>query len=506
MAFPTVELEGALKGLRNAWRRGGLVPFVGAGASQAYGLPGWRSLVLELMYESTRSELFEGHTTPYQRALSSWLADYCAFDLTVLASAVREQVGSESERRTTFARKLRELLYALYKPPASSEPTILRSIAQLARQGELATIITFNFDDLLEEELRAAGVQHYSVWNGNWGEGRGVPVIHAHGFLPREGPLDPDSIVFAEDDYHDLSQQLFHWSQVEIIQSLRKHTALFVGLSMTDPNLRRLLDLGRREQRQAHWVIQKRRELPPAAKLFDVLADIQRRATEFGADGATAVKPSQIEDALPQALVLANDFDQRLLVRMAVKTIWVDRHSEIPSLIDLIARGHERRAAAPNARAASFATTPPARAESAVPAPGAAPPPPPAPAPPARAAVTIPVDPADPQKGLWGGRSERNGRKVAATVANQGKSWFSIELWVAASAGAPPLEGDVTFHLHPTFPKQVMTARAKDGHARLRLEAYGAFTVGVVADGGATKLELDLASDEVEAPPEFKLS
>lgn len=573
--FPGPEAAGVLKGLNAAWRRGSLVFFVGAGASQAYGLPGWRSLVLDLLAESDSSRFLEEQATPYQRAFSSWVADYFTFDLTTLASAVRAQ-GSSAQ----FVERLRKLLYTVHQPPAKGEPTILRSIAKLSKRHPPAAIITFNFDDLLEQELRAEDVDHYSVWKGNW-RGHGIPVIHAHGFLPREGELDSESIVFAEDDYHQLTQQLFHWSQVEIIQCLRKHTALFVGLSMSDPNLRRLLDVWRREQRQVqrtpHWVIQKPRELPPPHKLIDVVADIQRRASEYGAAGASALGPTQIEAALRNALEMGNHMDRRLLTDMMVMTVSVRDFGAIPAFIDAIApaparihaselvfsapaplsaapRRHPREDPvdapppgwpgdprppsggapspvppphAPAAGGGGHGTAPGASAKKKEPPPlepaelqeeagapargerdGGAqrdrlpPPPPPAPSPVAKPRV----DPADPQKGQWGGRSEAHGRKLTATVLSLGASWFSIELEVAATPGAPPLEGEVTFHLHNTFAMPVMKATAKDGRARLKLEAYGAFTVGVEADGGETRLELDLASDEVDAPPEFKLS
>lgn len=55
----------------------------------------------------------------------------------------------------------------------------------------------------------------------------------------------------------------------------------------------------------------------------------------------------------------------------------------------------------------------------------------------------------------------------------------------------------------PTFSQLVETVVAKDAKAKLRLTAYGAFTVGVEAGNGKTRLELDLSEDP-SFPKEFR--
>jgi hypothetical protein len=111
----------------------------------------------------------------------------------------------------------------------------------------------------------------------------------------------------------------------------------------------------------------------------------------------------------------------------------------------------------------------------------------------------------DPQAGKWGGKSEADGRRATATVApsNLRKDWFKIDLLVESTTPARPLTGTVQFHLHPSFREKVIERPAIDGRARLELIAWGAFTVGVSADGGKTKLELDL-SKVADAPEAFR--
>jgi hypothetical protein len=105
-------------------------------------------------------------------------------------------------------------------------------------------------------------------------------------------------------------------------------------------------------------------------------------------------------------------------------------------------------------------------------------------------------DPNDPEKNQWGGLAEIPGRRLSVVPRPGGlrSATQKFDLVVESLPGLPPLEGDVTFHLHPTFSEPVMVVAAKDGRAVLDdCEAYGAFTVGVSADQGRTRLELDLA-------------
>jgi hypothetical protein len=115
--------------------------------------------------------------------------------------------------------------------------------------------------------------------------------------------------------------------------------------------------------------------------------------------------------------------------------------------------------------------------------------------------------PDDPQKGLWGGRRESNYKKVTAGKIRPLRSDsenYRIPLEVGSTDPAGhPLTGKVRFHLHDTFRPSVEEVVAEHGVARLTLVAYGAFTVGVDLEDG-TKLEIDLADPDIDAPKAFK--
>jgi hypothetical protein len=118
-----------------------------------------------------------------------------------------------------------------------------------------------------------------------------------------------------------------------------------------------------------------------------------------------------------------------------------------------------------------------------------------------------PGDPNDPWKGRFGGSPVNNDRELTAEISPiPGRAGLYL-IHLAVKSLHPdtnPLKGAVQFFLHPSFNDQTpVVTVGPNGTAELNLKAWGAFTVGAVADDGATKLELDL-SQIPSAPADFK--
>lgn len=107
------------------------------------------------------------------------------------------------------------------------------------------------------------------------------------------------------------------------------------------------------------------------------------------------------------------------------------------------------------------------------------------------------TNPDDPNKGRFGKSAEANFRKITATITPAaGPKSSRCEVRVKVQSTDPenhPLKGKVTLHLHPTFGKWTKyDLDVRGGLAEDKLISYGAFTIGAEADGGETRLELDL--------------
>ena len=339
-----------LESLQRAWKEKSLVLFLGNGVSMPYGIPAWKDLVLEILFDQTDvARRLEPIEIPYRRALASWLVDYYEYDPVVLARVVKNEIrrrasrgrgGAPGEGEALFLEKVREHLYP--SPPLDPpEPTALTAVAGLIKKSNddagIAGVVTFNFDDLLEKKL-AGSVDVRPIWNGRRQEGNGFPILHPHGYLPQDGTVENCNLVFTEDDYHDLTTAVFHWALTSIVSYLRHSTVLFIGLSMLDPNLRRLLDASYvHGDVPAHWQIQKRHKIAPA-EVRNVLRDIRDRARRFRQE--MDIPPPgdipELKEPVRAILEQADSYDRNLFESMGVKTIWVEDYDDIPPLLDQI--------------------------------------------------------------------------------------------------------------------------------------------------------------------------
>lgn len=112
----------------------------------------------------------------------------------------------------------------------------------------------------------------------------------------------------------------------------------------------------------------------------------------------------------------------------------------------------------------------------------------------------------DPWKGVFGRASQSRNRELTADIKQSGSPVsYRIHLRVVSSKpDVDPLRGTVQFFLHDTFSNDhPVVAVSPGGVAELILDAWGAFTVGAIADAGQTRLELDLAELN-DAPANFR--
>ena len=79
-------------------------------------------------------------------------------------------------------------------------------------------------------------------------------------------------------------------------------------------------------------------------------------------------------------------------------------------------------------------------------------------------------------------------------AAGPKSSRCKIRIRIESTDPARPLSGVVTLYLHPTFGEWARyDLDVAGGVAEDEITSYGAFTIGAVADDGATRLELDLS-------------
>lgn len=192
--------------------------------------------------------------------------------------------------------------------------------------AKVRTVITYNFDDLIERQLLENSIQHHSIYTDNEAfDPEELPVYHVHGFLPEDSKnyerLDKSTLVFSEEGYHQIYSDAYHWSNLVQLANLRDNSCVMVGLSMTDPNLRRLLDISARNlDRPKHYAFMRRMTLETFAY------------SQKDKDGNKQQFIDNIEGA-EQFLNRHHKLNEEIMKELGVSIIWFNDFADIPSLL-----------------------------------------------------------------------------------------------------------------------------------------------------------------------------
>lgn len=331
--------------LIDAHRAQSLVLCLGAGVSIPYGLPDWNTLLQELLL-TTLSESSQV-TDDKADALAKLYTAVFAPNPLIAARYLATYYRKRSNQPLAFESAIRDVLYRNVQSGAHAELfSEIRRLSTAHRNDPiLNSVITYNFDDLLERSLcdfdRAFPFKAvFSV--GDNPSPAELPIYHVHGYLPSQGNLTKKhSIAFSDDQYHEQYQDVYRWSNMVQIMKFKDNTCLFVGTSFTDPNLRRLLDIARRQRgsnQPAHVLIRKHYDKT-------VLHNQLRKAL---GDVSTAMDDARIkglDETVEKLRRIAEKFEEEDARSLGVDTMWVDSYDDIPKILEQI-----REKAKPNER------------------------------------------------------------------------------------------------------------------------------------------------------------
>jgi len=231
--------------LRRARYDGKLVFVLGSGINKTYGLPDWRELIELLLRGCGRVPEASTGRSRIGEQLQEIVPD------PLLQAAVGRQSYLQPQ---LWIEAIRTHLQERPKYPAKQRRKPLYKIADLVmRQYEAdpnrhISVLTFNYDRLLESALFARAKKHdhkpiFSISNEEQYAPSiyrsGVFVYHLHG-----DAYSADSPVLDAGSYlRILGSPGRHWSWDCLTSSLvqRDSAAMFLGLSLVDPSLRLLL-------------------------------------------------------------------------------------------------------------------------------------------------------------------------------------------------------------------------------------------------------------------------
>jgi isopentenyldiphosphate isomerase len=195
-----------------------VVPFIGSGMSRPSGLPLWNDLIQTLIKEIED----EYDVSDLRRLYEQGVID--SIDTPELYSII-------STNKFPLLRFIKS---------AFDKPWRANSYHKLLSQFEFDTILTTNFDNLIENQYEQQGVVINRIWKSEhlpfFDEKRFVQLIKIHGTID-----DIKSIVLAKSDYDAYRRRnklIYHLVSTIFLT----RTILFLGFSLQDPNILNFLD------------------------------------------------------------------------------------------------------------------------------------------------------------------------------------------------------------------------------------------------------------------------
>jgi hypothetical protein len=224
--FLAVERIGSLLG------EGVLRLFLGAGVSSGFGLPQWKILIARVLSRDTDRDFLDR------------LPSKAPTDLTKLIDDIDD--GSQK-----YVRRVHE---ALYRDSATSlfdqlqRSPLLLSVAALvtgAHRGRIDAVITYNYDDLLEQYLRMLGLAVCPrVRSTDLSTRADVEINYVHGRLPQvwDDSVPLPSIVLSDKSYRAKRAKIDEGWSAAVQNVLYSKIGLFLALSGDDGSILDLLE------------------------------------------------------------------------------------------------------------------------------------------------------------------------------------------------------------------------------------------------------------------------
>lgn len=208
---------------------------LGAGVSCSEGAKTWSQL-LDAINQKLKLKLGVNR-------LSEDLPTTTGNTTLVIAQLYKEQLSRREYFDTIYSS-----IYA--SPPIPSHTNTLAKVVSdlIVNNNDRRNfkVMSYNYDNYIELYLNDR-MRYESVFNKNCNRCGEFPIYHVHGFMPygyRENSNSEeyeDSIILTEDEYNCLYNNAYKWQIGIQLSFFRENLCLFIGCSLQDPNIRRLL-------------------------------------------------------------------------------------------------------------------------------------------------------------------------------------------------------------------------------------------------------------------------
>jgi|GEM_PF-1207399 len=325
--------------LEKAYKNQGLVLALGAGVSVASGLPNWIDLLKRI---ANADEFFveagdvlvdelreDGYTLTF---IASLLKSICPKNKPFI-EVIREELYRDFEYFPMDINKKNhtDFFHHIYKRNKTLsavgslcvERIMVGKKRRFIANPHIHAIVNFNLDALLQAYVvarfgkrlvltveRASAGLKYGKKDKSEIYDRRIRIYHMHGYLrfdSKRGDPSKESmeLVLTEQEYFDFFNRPNSLFNYTFLYLLREYPCLFIGLSMTDDNIRRLL----------HYSMEERK-------------DGFRKEGSSTSKEAKAIRHFAIFKRFNKESL--NWITEKSLLNLGTRVLWVDDFAEIP--------------------------------------------------------------------------------------------------------------------------------------------------------------------------------
>ncbi len=179
--------------LKEHYLNGQFSLFLGAGVSSSAGMPDWNTLLNSLFVTYLTKE-FDENKNSSDKDISELVDRLNYIDepsALMAARYLRKGLTSGIKSKSSeFRETISENLYSLRNKKRKIDSELITTIGKLCsppkrRGANVRSVITYNFDDLIERQLKSQDIEYHSIYTDDEVYSLDeLPIYHVHGFLP----------------------------------------------------------------------------------------------------------------------------------------------------------------------------------------------------------------------------------------------------------------------------------------------------------------------------------
>ena len=239
------------QGLAKKIDRAEIVLFLGAGINEGR-FPTWDKLLRDVVEHAVHYGWGNQWSCMKRKDIISWLGEKHSYQPSFYERASLAKRLLRKQYLHVVHQKLYKPVDHSFSQRGDAGTSYLEAIVKLCQNEQVRAVVTYNYDDSLELHMQAEHARNprlrkpISFCSQRLASANhtGLPVYHVHGLLPRIGYLseiDNSTFVFSYEEYYRMLSQPFNWQTSHQLYFLRSCACLFLGVSLNDMNMLRLL-------------------------------------------------------------------------------------------------------------------------------------------------------------------------------------------------------------------------------------------------------------------------